>query len=60
MRRKKRVIENLGAADIELTDAEYRAINAALDNITIYGTRTSKEIRHIGTVPDNTGDNSLG
>lgn len=60
MRRESRVIENLGAADIELTDEEYGAINAALDGIVIYGTRSSREIRRIGTVPDNTGEHSLG
>ena len=60
MRRESRVIENLGAADVELTDEEYGAINAALDDITIYCTRSSREIRRIGTVPDNTGEHSLG
>ena len=53
MRREERVIENLGAADVELTDAEYAAINAALDSMTIYGDRDGKDIKKLGTVPDN-------
>lgn len=44
MRRDERIIENLGAADIELTDEEYGAIEAALSEITVYGNRTDEDI----------------
>ena len=53
MRREGRVLENLGAADITLTDSEYAAINAALDDIRIYGSRDGKDIKKLGTVPEN-------
>ena len=32
-------MENLGAADVELTDEEFRALEAALDACTIHGHR---------------------
>ena len=53
MRKEERVAENLGAADVELTDAEYAAINDALGGIAIYGDRDGKDIKKLGTVPDN-------
>ena len=53
MRKEERVIENLGAADVELTDAEYAVINEALGGIAIYGDRDGKDIKKLGTVPDN-------
>ena len=53
MRKEERVTENLGAADVELTDAEYAAINDALGGIAIYGDRDGKDIKKLGTVPDN-------
>ena len=53
MRKEERVIENLGAADIELSDAEYAAINDALGGIAIYGDRDGKDIKKLGTVPEN-------
>ena len=42
-----------GAADVELTDGEYAAINDALGSIAIYGCRDGKDIKKLGTVPDN-------
>ena len=53
MRKEERVVENLGAADIELSDAEYAAINDALGGIAIHGDRDGKDIKKLGTVPEN-------
>ncbi len=54
MRKEERIIENLGAADIELTAEEYAALNE-LAKIKIHGTRDNKDIAKLGTVPENTG-----
>ena len=51
MRREERILENLGAADIELTDEEYKALTAELDKLKVYGSRDGKDIRKLGTVP---------
>lgn len=53
MRSESRIAENLGAADIEMTDDEYAALNATLGKIEIHGNRDGKDIRKLGTVPDN-------
>ena len=53
MRSESRITENLGAADIELTDEEYATLTAALDKIKIHGDRDGKDIKKLGTVPDN-------
>lgn len=53
MRSESRITENLGAADIELTDEEYAALTAAMDKIKIHGDRDGKDIKKLGTVPDN-------
>lgn len=53
MRSENRITENLGAADIELTDEEYTALTSALDGIEIHGNRDGKDIKKLGTVPDN-------
>ncbi len=53
MRKESRIKENLGAADIELTAQEYSALNAELAKIKIHGTRDGKDIKKLGTVPDN-------
>lgn len=50
MRKDDRVIENLGAADVVLSDAEFNKIETELNNITIYGNRTDKDIAKLGTV----------
>ena len=50
MRKEERVRENLGAADIELTDEEFDALEKALDNIPIHGNRTDEDIAKLGTV----------
>ena len=50
MRKDERVIENLGAADIILTDEEFNNIENELNKITIYGNRTDEDIHKLGTV----------
>ena len=52
MRKEERVVENLGAADVELSDDEYAAINEKLADIAIHGSRDGKDIKKLGTVPD--------
>ena len=37
--RKLRIVENLDAALVELTDEEFRSLEAALDECTVYGHR---------------------
>lgn len=37
---KERILENLGACNVELTDEEYRSLEIALDSITIHGQRS--------------------
>ena len=54
MRREERVIENLGAADVELTADEYDAITAELDRLTVYGDRTG--LTNLASVPESTID----
>ena len=53
MRREERIVENLGAADIELSDEEYGQLNAELARIEIHGSRSGKDIQKLGTVPGN-------
>ena len=51
MRSLERIEENLGAADVVLTDDEYEALTKALDRLTIHGSRDGKDIKKLGTVP---------
>ena len=44
MRRDERIIENLGAADVELTDKEFEQIEAELAKIEIHGNRTDEDL----------------
>lgn len=44
MRTPERIRENLGAADMVLTQAEYEQIEAALSKISIHGNRTDADI----------------
>ena len=44
MRRDERIIENLGAADVELSDSEFAQIEAELAKIEIHGNRTDADI----------------
>jgi aryl-alcohol dehydrogenase-like predicted oxidoreductase len=43
-RKLERIKENLGAADVELTEEEYKKIEVELEKITIYGNRTDEDI----------------
>lgn len=43
-RKLERIEENLGAADVELTETEFHQIEAELQKITIYGNRTDEDI----------------
>jgi len=43
-RRLERIEENLGAADIDLTDEEFGRIEAELAKIEIHGNRTDEDI----------------
>ena len=52
MRKEERIKENLGAVNVKLTDEEYKTLNKELDKIKIYGTRDSKDIAKLATVPD--------
>lgn len=47
MRRDERIIENLGAADVELTDKEFEQIEAELAKIEIHGNRTDEDIEKL-------------
>lgn len=44
MRKETRVDENLGAADVKLTDEAYLALEHELSKIQIYGNRTDKDV----------------
>ena len=44
MRKDERIIENLGAADVKLTDAEFNQIEVDLAKIEIHGNRTDADI----------------
>ena len=50
MRREERLLENLGAADVRMTDEEFDALERALDAIPIHGNRTDEDIARLGTV----------
>lgn len=44
MRRDERIIENIGAADVELTNVEFNLIETELNKIKVYGNRTDADI----------------
>ena len=50
MRREERIIENLGAADVVLTDEEFTRLEAELDKIIIHGDRKDEDIAKLGTI----------
>ena len=60
MRREKRVKENLSAADVELTEAEYQQIETALKQIDIYGNRTDKDIAKLHDIVQVNNSNITG
>lgn len=43
-KREERLVENLGAADVELTDLEFSSIEEELTKLNIYGNRTDEDI----------------
>lgn len=47
MRSDARIAENLGAAGVTLSDAEYDALTAALDRMVVYGERTDEQIAEL-------------
>lgn len=53
MRKEERIVENLGAAEVKLSAEEYAALNEELAKITVHGDRDGKDIKKMGTVPDN-------
>ena len=50
MRRDERIAENLGAADVELTDIEFAAIEQELAKVEIHGNRTDADIAKLKTL----------
>lgn len=44
MRRDERIVENLGAAEVELSESEFEQIEAQLNQIEIHGNRTDADI----------------
>ena len=48
MRSDARIAENLGTADVTLSDSEYEALTAAQNQLTIYGNRTDEQIAQLG------------
>ena len=44
MRSDARIVENLGAADVSLTDTEYAALTELLDGMQVYGDRKDEDI----------------
>lgn len=50
MRKDERIIENLGSADVVLTEEEFNAIETELNKIEIFGNRTDEDIQKMGHV----------
>lgn len=48
MRSDSRILENLGAADVTLTDEEFARIEADLNQLTIHGDRKDEDIAKLG------------
>lgn len=49
-RKRERIEENLGAADVEITPSELEQIEAKLAKISIHGNRTDEDIAKLGTI----------
>ena len=49
-RKLERIQENLGAADVDLTDEEFERIEADLAKIEIHGNRTDEDIATLNTL----------
>jgi hypothetical protein len=56
MRREERIIENLGAVDVVLTQDEYKSLTAELDKLEVYGDRSG--ITKLASVPKSTKKDS--
>ena len=50
MRKDERIVENLGAADVKLTEEEFNSIENELSKIKIHGNRTDEDIGKLKTV----------
>ncbi len=50
MRSDARITENLGAADVLLTDEEYDTLTTELNNLKVYGNRTDEQIAGLGAL----------
>lgn len=48
MRSETRIAENLGAADVVLSDGEYDALSTELGKLKVYGDRTDEQIAKLG------------
>lgn len=53
MRSDARIVENLGAADVSLTDTEYAALTELLDGMQVYGDRKDEDIAKLGALVRN-------
>lgn len=49
-RKLERIQENLGAADVDLTDEEFARIEAELAKIEIHGDRTDEDVAALNTL----------
>lgn len=50
MRSDARIDENLGAAEVELTESEYAELTAALDALEVFGDRRDEDIAKLGAL----------
>ena len=50
MRKSERIAENLGAAEVVLSDEEYAALTAELDKLSVYGDRSDEDIAKLGAL----------
>lgn len=50
MRSDGRIAENLGAAEVELGDEEFAALESELGKIKIHGDRRDEDIAKLGTI----------
>ncbi|MBR1943805.1 hypothetical protein IJ843_08740 [bacterium] len=50
MRKIERIVENLGAVNVELTENEFNSIESELNKIKIFGNRTDEDIQAMGHV----------
>lgn len=53
MRKEERIKENLGAAEISLTDDEYNRLTDALNKLEIFGDRKDEDIAKLGAMVRN-------